>query len=279
MTRCHDIRPYLEAFGDDELSTEKSLEVELHLGSCVRCTEQLSLGRALKRTTREVVKNDGMPSPEFMARLQTVFAEEREREEAEREREEARHPHSRPLSWRLVAPLAAAAALILTFGAVRERQQQADGSVDARPRQMEASVNLMDELVRYHAAPATPEVTDRSALGGLEAHVGVPMRGPDLSPYGARFLGASLVPVEHHRAASLQYNVAGHRVTVYVFNPQWVPVRSLRSLEPRVIGDRAVFVGVHNGYSIAAIEKRGVGYVIATDLDDRESAEMVASIP
>jgi anti-sigma factor RsiW len=272
MTRCHDIRPYLEAFGDDELSTEKSLDVEQHLGSCARCAEQLSLGRALKRTTREVVKSDGMPSPEFMARLQTVFAEEREREEV-------RQPHSRPLSWRLVAPLAAAAALVLTFGAVRERQQQADGPLESRPRQVEASVNLMDELVRYHAAPAIPEVTDRSALGGLEAHVGVPMRGPDLSPYGARFLGASLVPVEHHRAASLQYNVAGHRVTVYVFNPQWVPVRSLRSLEPRVIGDRAVFVGVHNGYSIAAIEKRGVGYVIATDLDDRESAEMVASIP
>ncbi len=270
MTRCHDIRPYLEAFGDDELSTEKSLEVELHLGSCARCAEQVSLGRALKRTTREVVQTD-LPSPEFMARLQTVFAEEREREEA-------RQPHSRPLSWRLVAPLAAAAALVLTFGVMRERQQT-PGTADTRPKQIDASMNLMDELVRYHAAPATPEVTDRSALGGLEPHVGVPMRGPDLSPYGARFLGASLVPVEHHRAASLQYNVAGHRVTVYVFNPQWVPVRSLRSLEPRVIGDRAVFVGMHNGYSIAAIEKRGVGYVIATDLDDRESAEMVASLP
>jgi anti-sigma factor RsiW len=271
MTRCHDIRPYLEAFGDDELSTEKSLEVELHLGSCARCAEQVSLGRALKRTTREVVKSDGLPSPEFMARLQTVFAEEREREEA-------RQPHARPLSWRLVAPLAAAAALVLTFGMVRERT--ADDDLAPRPKHVEASaMNLMDELVRYHAAPSTPEVTDRSALGGLEPHVGVPMRAPALDPYGARFLGASLVPVEHHRAASLQYNVAGHRVTVYVFNPQWVPVRSLRSLEPRVIGDRAVFVGMHNGYSIAAIEKRGIGYVIATDLDDRESAEMVASIP
>jgi hypothetical protein len=52
----------------------------------------------------------------------------------------------------------------------------------------------------------------------------------------------------------------------------------MRQLEPRVIGNRAVFVGVHHGYSIAAVEQRGVGYVIATDLDDRESAEMLASI-
>ena len=49
MTRCHDIRPYLEAFGDDELSTEKSLEVELHLGSCARCAEQGLNGAANRR--------------------------------------------------------------------------------------------------------------------------------------------------------------------------------------------------------------------------------------
>ena len=31
------------------------------------------------------------------------------------------------------------------------------------------------------------------------------------------------------------------------------------------------------GYSIAAIEKRGVGYALATDLDDSESAELVVA--
>ncbi len=276
MTTCHDIRHYLEAFGDDELSTEKSLEVEQHLGACLRCTEQVSLCLALKRATRRVVLEDARPSPEFLTRLSAAFAEESEREE------EAKPHHSRPLSWRLVAPLAAAAAVVLAFGALHDKHPPTAGAeppADSAKASMKTSMNLMDELVRYHAAPVTPEVTDRRALGGLEPHVGVPMREPELGPYGARFLGASLVPVEHHRAASLQYNVAGHRVTVYVFNPQWVPVRSLRNLEPRVIGDRAVFVGMHHGYSIAAVEKRGVGYVIATDLDDRESAEMLAAMP
>jgi len=28
MTRCHEIRPYLEAFVDDELSTDNALRVE-----------------------------------------------------------------------------------------------------------------------------------------------------------------------------------------------------------------------------------------------------------
>ncbi len=274
MTRCHDIRPYLEAFADDELSTERYLEVEQHLGGCARCSEQLQLGRAIKRTVKKTVREDARPSTAFLERLSGALAKERAHEE---EAQQAHHPHHRPLSWRLIAPLAAAAALILAFGAMRERHVPSP-STPAVTSEASMADDLMDELVRYHAAPTTPEVTDRSGLGGLEAHVGVPMREPQLGDYGARFLGASLVPVEHHRAASLQYTVAGHRVTVYVFNPQWVPVRSIRALEPRVIGDRAVFVGVRNGYSIAAVEQRGVGYVIATDLDDRESAEMLASI-
>jgi hypothetical protein len=39
-----------------------------------------------------------------------------------------------------------------------------------------------------------------------------------------------------------------------------------------------VFVGTKSGYSVAAIENRGVGYAIATDLPLLESAELVAAI-
>ena len=51
------------------------------------------------------------------------------------------------------------------------------------------------------------------------------------------------------------------------------------TLEPRVVRNQPVYVGSRRGYSIAAREQRGLGYAVATDLDDRESAELVASIP
>ena len=54
------------------------------------------------------------------------------------------------------------------------------------------------------------------------------------------------------------------------------PLRA--TLEPRVVRNLPVYVGSRRGYSIAALEKRGVGYAVATDLNDRESAELVASI-
>jgi len=47
---------------------------------------------------------------------------------------------------------------------------------------------------------------------------------------------------------------------------------------PRVVCNVPVYVGNRRGYSIAAVEERGIGYAIASDLSDRESAELVASI-
>ena len=48
-------------------------------------------------------------------------------------------------------------------------------------------------------------------------------------------------------------------------------------LEPRVVRELPVYVGTRRGYSIAATEQRGVGYAAAGDLDDEETAELVAS--
>jgi hypothetical protein len=44
------------------------------------------------------------------------------------------------------------------------------------------------------------------------------------------------------------------------------------------VHNQPVSVGERRGYSIAAREQRGVGYAIATDLDDDASAELVSTI-
>lgn len=286
MTRCHEIRPYLEAFVDDELSTDNYLRVEEHLGSCHCCAEEVHLTRALKCSVRDVTLEEARPSPEFMTRLSRVMADECRRQT----QYEPRGPWQR----RAVPVVMAAAALAVlswsdgewlkqmwlgNFGSQQLSTETKDAATSSGA--LVANVNpqsIIDQLVHYHQVPIEPEVTDRSALLRLEPQVGVPMRVPELQQYGARFLGASVVPVERYRAASLRYHLGEHRVTVYVFNPQAVPVRSIEELQLRVIGGRAVFVGMRNGYSIAALEQRGVGYMIATDLDDLESAELLASI-
>jgi hypothetical protein len=69
--------------------------------------------------------------------------------------------------------------------------------------------------------------------------------------------------------------VRGHRVTLYIYDASRFPLRA--SLEPRIVRDVPVFVGTRRGYSIAAAEQRGLGYAVATDLNDAQSAELVAA--
>jgi hypothetical protein len=110
----------------------------------------------------------------------------------------------------------------------------------------------------------------------MEPEVGVPVHAPSLNQFGARWEGAGVIPMRNQSAARFRYEVSNHPVTDYVYNAARVPLRA--ALEPMVVGGVPVHVGAHRGYSIAARERRGVGYAIATDLNDEESAELVASI-
>jgi anti-sigma factor RsiW len=113
-------------------------------------------------------------------------------------------------------------------------------------------------------------------LANFEPEVGVPVKLPSLQQYGARWEGGRVVPVRNQRAASLRFHVSGHRMTLYVFNSERFPLKN--KLEARVVRNEPVYVGWKRGYSIAATDHHGVGYAVASDLDDRENAEIVASL-
>jgi hypothetical protein len=50
------------------------------------------------------------------------------------------------------------------------------------------------------------------------------------------------------------------------------------NLAPRAIGTAEVRVGREKGYSVAATQRAGVGYLIASDLDPDQSAQFAATI-
>jgi hypothetical protein len=72
----------------------------------------------------------------------------------------------------------------------------------------------------------------------------------------------------------LQYTLdGGHRISIYVFDPRRIATNPSR-LHARVIGSDPVYVGQVRGWSIAAHEQHGVGYAVASDLDEQASAEL-----
>lgn len=283
---CRQITPLLDTFRDGELPADQTLEVEHHVASCESCREHLRFGNALRTSLRRTVSADAQLSPSFEARLNSALRSERERILAS----EAA-PVSRPAAARVtrtaVLPLALAAAASFAFVAwgshrlgQRNRILVEDEPLAAAPSQasvIETPEQVLDELVNYHAAPPAPQITEPNLVPKFEPEVGVPVRLPALmKQYGASWEGGAVVPMKNQRAAIFRYKLSNHPVTVYVYDARRVPLRGV--LEPRVVHNQAVSVGERRGYSIAAREQRGVGYAVATDLNDDESAELVTTM-
>jgi hypothetical protein len=80
----------------------------------------------------------------------------------------------------------------------------------------------------------------------------------------------------------IQYVVgSGHderRLSVLVYDAQKMPEVGLANLAPRAIGTAEVRVGRERGYSVAATQRGGVGYLIASDLDPDQSAQLAAMV-
>ena len=277
MSGCRHFVPLLEPFRDDELSPAQVVAVEQHLNECEVCTERVRLGEALRGSLKQVVRAEAQVTAAFEDRIRAALAAESEREEgvgAERE------TPLRMLSWRSIVPIASAAAVVMVYAASANKRTVDTSPVKAgdlysmAPQSVE---QLLEDLVKNHERAAAPEITEPSLLPQLEPEVGVPVKLPKFEQYGARWEGVSVVPVSNQTAASLRYRIAGHKLTVYVYDASRFPVRT--KLKERRVRDEPVYVGSRHGVSIAATERRNrVGYAIATDLNNDESAELVASI-
>lgn len=267
-TPCRTVARLVETYLDDELEPSQLLEVEKHTATCTTCRERVQLDRAIRMGVRRSVAIKA--SAGFRARVAHSMTAERW---ASSERAQA----SGVPTWRAVG-LAVAATVAAVVGLERQNHQAAGEG--PRPTQASATNSialdaLIDQFVDWHARPLPPEITNANDLPGFDPYVGVPVRPAPLSTFGAKLLGGRILPVkEQNCAAMLQYTLDGsHRVSIYVFDPRVVGTRPSK-LHPKVIGSVPVYVGQIKGWSIAAAERSGVGYAIASDLGDDASAEL-----
>ena len=273
MSSCRHVSAMLDAHVDGELSPEQAVTVDAHAADCSSCGSRLRLEQSLRTSLRRAVYEASAPSVSFQERLAQSLAAERERLGSVSENVSRR---GAMLSWNTIVPLAAAAAVAVVW-ASKEKHPTNRPPVSTAAAVAEPNVEqLLDELVDRHIEPATPAVVEPTELANFEPEVGVPVKLPSLQQYGARWEGGRVVPVRNQRAASLRFHVSGHRMTLYVFNSERFPLKN--KLEARVVRNEPVYVGWKRGYSIAATDRHGVGYAVASDLNDRENAEIVASL-
>jgi anti-sigma factor RsiW len=271
-TPCRTVACLVETYLDDELEPCQLLEVEKHTATCTTCRERIQLDRAIRMGVRRSVATKASSS--FRARVTHSMTAERWAR-AERAQVATGVP-----TWRAVG-LAVAATVAAVMGLERQgpgHREADEGAAKPVQANTTASVGLdalIDQFVDWHARPLPPEITNANDLPGFEPYVGVPVRAAALGTFGAKLLGGRILPVkEQNCAAMLQYTLDGsHRVSIYVFNPRVVGTRPSK-LQPKIIGSVPVYVGQIKGWSIAAAERSGVGYAIASDLGDDASAEL-----
>lgn len=274
----------MEPYVDGELDPGHAADMEGHVGDCSLCCERVALVRATRHSLKRTAAHRAPDA--LRARIQATMAQERPRSRpASRSTRSTDDVQSKSTGMKYVAAVAAAAGVVFAIGLSRSRDPEAEvkvGSVReiATDKTAEAAAvgveAMLDDLIALHKHPLPPETTNPDELQRFEPLVGVPVRRPAFQPFTARFTGARIHALRERRAALLQYTVgADHRVTVYVFDPRMVPMMRSSALQQRVVRERPVYVGKRGGYSIAAAERSGIGYALATDLDDVESANLV----
>lgn len=186
----------------------------------------------------------------------------------------------KPLRARYAVPFAVAAGVAFAVSVHSPRPlapPPTEVKAAASPQPDLGLDGIVNELVSLHAQPLPPEVTQPDEVRRFDPFVGVPVEPPKLQRFGAKWVGGRMLPIQSSRAAVLQYSMAGgHRISVYVYDPRQVRPES-STLRQRVVRDAPVYVGNIRGYNVAATEHRGIGYAVATDLDEPESVELVAA--
>jgi anti-sigma factor RsiW len=293
MADCAHFASSIDPYLDGELDPGHALDMEAHVLGCPVCAERVATCRAMRHSLRRGA--DRAPDALRARVCAVMLAEKRRAEDAaertpvtasaeggESEALDGSEGSPKVVALKYAVAFAAAAGIAFAGGMSRFHEPTqghpgtwAVANVGTSPLELDS---MLEDLVALHAHPLPPETTNPDELNRFDPLVGVPVRRPSFQPFGASFDGARVHALRDRRAALLQYTSAGgHRITVYVFDPQVVPVVRATLLQQRVVRERPVFVGTLRGYSVAAAEseKKGVGYALASDLGDDESTKMV----
>jgi len=285
---CADLARYLSAFVDGELEASQIVAFEAHVAQCEPCRSRVIFARACRSSVRNHVKAVQTPTSMRM-RAAMAIAQVRE---AQAHGDVMVGP-PRLLSWRVAGPLAAAAAFALVWASVARMPgtavvvdaPQSSDQPAASAAAMLSIDSFLEDLVEQHANPLPPETTNPSDVESFDRFIGVPVRTaatPHTTDLQARFGGARVVPVfRGQRAAMLQYTLNnGRRISVYVYNPHRIRVAGSPRLRPENVGSSGtpVYVGYVRGYSVAVTDKRGVGYALASDLDEQENSKLLLAV-
>jgi anti-sigma factor RsiW len=280
LHECRDRARMIGSYLDGEIEAAKMIELDEHISSCETCREETHLLRAMRGSLKRVVRTSAPGG--LRDRMATAMLAEKAREgvraDADAEALGAKAPVVSLASWRTMVPLATAAALALMWGAATRGAQPGVAANEVRAG---FGDDLLSDFMAEVTHPLPVEAKDPESVRNLERYVGVPVRPSSFERAGAHLVGARILPLHAQRGAMLQYVVGQgadeRRVSVLVYDAEKIQIGDA-NLVPRPVGTAEVRVGREKGYSVAAAQRAGVGYIVAGDLDPDRSAQLAALV-
>jgi anti-sigma factor RsiW len=280
LHECRDRARMIGSYLDGELEAATMIELDEHIGGCDTCREEAHLLRAMRGSLKRVVRTSAPVG--LRERMATAMAAEKVREDvradADAEALGVKAPVVSMSSWRTMVPLATAAALALMWGAATRGSNPMGNTNETRAG---FGDDLLADFMAEVTHPLPVEVNDAESVRNLERYVGVPVRPSSFERAGAHLVGARILPLHAQRGAMLQYVVGTgadqRRVSVLVYDAEKIQIGDA-NLVPRPMGTAEVRVGREKGYSVAAAQRAGVGYIVAGDLDPDRSAQLAAMV-
>jgi anti-sigma factor RsiW len=268
--RCAGVWRFTDTYLDGEFGEKERAEFEAHLDGCEACRAQVREQAAWKQSVRAAAPRERAPDM-LRARLTAALAKEPAPSSALVPA--AGNGPKRSLGARLVsyspyaAAAAVAAAVLLTRGQhgavtadiIAKHQRNLPLEISGQPEAVRRwYADKVDFPVRPPAFPASfPAIG--ATVGGIQ-HVAL--------------RGGRIGNVRDRQAAYLQYDVDGNRVSVIIFDPGEMPIEARRHA---FIGDREVFFDGDRGYNVALYRDHGVGYAIASDMDQGQMMRLVSA--
>jgi anti-sigma factor RsiW len=241
---CVDVNQFMDAYIDGEFAAQDRVEMERHFEQCEPCR-----GEARRQAQWKAAIRARMPRPNAPYGLHM-------RVSRALDQEIAAPSLWRRLSWRL-APTVLAAGVLATL------------LIRVEPTSPVVQESILDHRLNWPVEVAGPDPDGVSTW--FRGKVDFPVRPPRFDNQ-VRLLGGRLGHLGQQHAAYLVYSMqGGHKVSVFVY-PGNIPIEAPRRI---VVRDRPVYVGDESGYRVALFRDRGIGYALASDLDESELVRLV----
>lgn len=256
--KCTSLRKHVEAYVDGELEPERSIDVEQHLGDCCACRAQVGVQRNLKLQVGVALR--GVNAPEQLR--------QRVAEGLDQASSSGKQAHNTTVF------LTAAAAVVL-LGVSWTQQHTASSAKEASV--VGGSMPVFRDIVQKHSNPLPAELQverPEQVMPWFRGKVGFQVHPVAFKEQRVRLLGARIDHVSDLSAATLYYDVNGHRVTAVVFEATPDMYEGTQRMH---VGGRDVYMSNVRGYAVPMIRHGNIAYAFTGDLDQRNLLRMVAS--